>query len=31
MKLHKEAVSKLFKDNDKIFNALEVYKLYEKI
>lgn len=31
MKLHKEAVSKLFKDKDIIFNALEIYKLYEKI
>ncbi|ADQ14386.1 NAD(P)-dependent methylenetetrahydromethanopterin dehydrogenase [Halanaerobium hydrogeniformans] len=31
MKLHKKAVASLFKDNDKFLNALEIYKLYEKI
>ena len=31
MKLHKKAVASLFKDNDKVLNALEIYKLYEKI
>lgn len=31
MKLHKKAVSELFKSNDQILNAVEIYKLYEKL
>lgn len=31
MKLHKKAVSELFKANDQILNAVEIYKLYEKL
>jgi len=31
MKLHKKAVSELFKDNNQLLNAVEIYKLYEKL
>jgi len=31
MKLHKSAVKELFKENDRVFNAFEVYELYEKL
>lgn len=31
MKLHKKAVAELFKSNDQILNAVEVYKLNEKL
>jgi hypothetical protein len=31
MKLHKKAVAELFKTNDQILNAVEVYKLNEKL
>ena len=31
MKLHKKAVSELFKANDQVLNAVEIYKLYEKL
>lgn len=31
MKLHKKAVKELFKENDRVFNAFEVYELYEKL